>query len=393
MEGFSTVDSNEPLKGLPPLDEMKGKKIALKLTGGVGDVVIAIGGLAPVLAEAGAEVTAIVKGHQTKLITRMKGIAHAIETQKFNNPQARNKFDYLVEYSHVFNERRSLRAGSYYERASERAGISHGPGEFEVKRLKPLVKCLNCTVAIHPTASNPNRVWDFDNWKKVAYAIREAGCDVVWLGTKDEPGFSDDRITKLSDIDEDMSKQVATLARCSFFMGSDSGFAHLAGVLKIPGVVLFSNTWPADVIGEYQDLMPVCRFDLEQPTRALSHNCETSQRLMKAITVQQVLEDAERLIPSIDPQFDIRSTQVGPVSVKRSLLLLGDRCEFVRKLREVYDVTEGCELDSSVNPADFDIVLDATTGTTFGLKVGGKDVKVVANISTVTRAIREILME
>jgi len=146
-------------------------------------------------------------------------------------------------------------------------------------------------VAIHPEASNPNRRWISERWAEVAYELRDRGCEIIWLGTRDEFGFSARGIQKLSDENTKLLWQIRQLARCSYFVGCDSGFAHAAGLLGIPGAVLFGNTHPDDVIASYPALKGI--HDLsghDEPSRSLRVGCKKSEAAMDRLTVEKVLQ-------------------------------------------------------------------------------------------------------
>ena len=271
---------------MPP--SVTGLRVALKLTGGVGDTVIALGGTAAALrAERPGEVVAVVMYHQMDLMREMEGIDDAIEAQKFNRLDIQMGFDVIITFASVFNSVNDLRRGGYYKLAGQRANRPVGPGEFSFKRAETTPR----VVVLHPASSNPNRRWDEEKWTKLAYAIRDSGSEVQWLGTRDEFGFTDKGIHKLSDDNSNLVWQARQVAKASFFVGGDSGFGHIAGVLGIPGIILFGNTHPNDVIDCYESLRGVHKFtSYEQPSRSLKPDCPKSMDAMNRIEVDDVTE-------------------------------------------------------------------------------------------------------
>jgi len=274
---------NEPLTCLnsPPA------KVCLKMVGGIGDCIIALGGAAKALSQQGYEVTVSCREFQKPLITHMSGVHSYVSPSTLNDPSARSKFDALIDFAKVFNSRRALKSGGYYRLASERLQTSFGPGEFTFPRKEIYKK----VVALHAGASNFNRCWPIDKWTRLAEILVGNGYTVAWLGTKDDFGFNASRVFKLSDVTDDLTLQAQSLAGYHYFIGNDSGFAHIAGVLGIPGRVIFSVIHPDDVISFYPSLSGAhCFSEDNQPSLSLYPDDDRAEANMKEISVEDVLE-------------------------------------------------------------------------------------------------------
>lgn len=271
---LTTLDGNE-----------KGKKVLLKIAGGIGDALIVASSVAQELAE--SEVSVCVRRHQVPLIGYVEGVSFVYPMEELKDPTFENQFDYSLDFTGFVADLMNLREGSYYKLAGERIGRSLKPG----KLLLRMGEVAHNSVAIHAGASNPNRRWHYENWGKVALSFQEAGYHVYWLGTKEEYGFTMDGVTKLSDISDGLVFQSQMLAGCTHFLGNDSGFAHIAGLLGIRGAVAFFSTDPSDVVGEYPQITPIHVFDkVGIPSRSLNIDDPSAYRAMDAMTVGDVLK-------------------------------------------------------------------------------------------------------
>ena len=160
---------NDPVTTLPA--NWAGQRIALKMTGGIGDAVMSIGASARRLKDIHqCFVTAVVMPHQVPLMERFSGIDAVHPVTYLNNPQNRQKYDVVIDFYGTFNNRKQLKPRPYYDLVSERLSLAiERPGYFrnENPRFNPN------TVAIHPGASNPNRRWH--GWSDLAI-------NLIWRG-------------------------------------------------------------------------------------------------------------------------------------------------------------------------------------------------------------------
>jgi len=105
-----------------------------------------------------------------------------------------------------------------------------------------------CTVrqpyaVIHPVASEPGKTWAAGNFVAVAHFLRdEAGWDPVFVGAPgdDLAPFREFRVAQGQSLRETKS----LIAGASFFIGNDSGPAHLAAAFGVPCTVLFGPSEP-----------------------------------------------------------------------------------------------------------------------------------------------------
>jgi hypothetical protein len=182
--------------------------------------------------------------------------------------------------------------------------------------------------------------------------------------------------------------QAKLLATASYFVGCDSGFAHIAGMLEIDGLVLFGNTVPADVIGEYPTLRGVDCFERLglQPSRSLKPDDSRSRVLMDAIMVDDVVRasplrsiDCTRRLRGEEQAMQAHLAVVGPAS-----------SELLEYLAQHYEITQMSNVPEQ--GTEFDAVVEVRE-TCCRIRIRN-DIEVtvsIADFDDVRRALRENL--
>ncbi len=95
-------------------------------------------------------------------------------------------------------------------------------------------------IAICADFVDPLRHWPLERWRTVATTLRDAGAQVVEIGSKDRLGVGMDLVGKLT-----MRETAAVLSACTLFAGNNSGPFHYAQAAGVPCVTLFSLATPA----------------------------------------------------------------------------------------------------------------------------------------------------
>jgi len=390
MRGFDTLPQTDaPNYKLP--DDWTGMKICLKWTGGVGDVLMAVGGAALALKKKDCHITACVMPHHVPLIEKLEGVDTVIPGVKLNQIQVRNSFEVIIDFAFSINNSKEIRKGKYYELLSNHIGLNLSPGRFKSILRKDKSKTDKKSVHIHPSASNPNRRWDDAKWKNVAYKLRDWGYHVVWIGTKDEYGFSDDRITKLSDTSDDLVWQVEQIAdSADYFIGCDSGFAHVCGLLGIQGLVLFFTTDSESVIGMYPSMRGLdCYAALgAYPTRTLKSHCAVGSRCSNSMTANDVLRNCQiPIIEELNMPRDLTPANQLQIGICGATAQTDVIANFLAQSCRVEILDVYPEYDD-----EFDIFVEVSDDKVKIITPGGIEATVNANHpENIKRAIREIL--
>jgi ADP-heptose:LPS heptosyltransferase len=135
-------------------------------------------------------------------------------------------------------------------RLLEESGIPADPTALDLD--PPPGTTEHGATVLHPGAAAPARRWPLERWAAVARAERAAGRDVlVSAGPGEEEaalavaavaGLPPDRVRAGGDI-ADLARLVAGAGRVAC---ADTGVAHLATALRVPSVVLFGPSPPAE---------------------------------------------------------------------------------------------------------------------------------------------------
>lgn len=302
-------------------EEHKGKRIALQMIGGLGDSLI-VAGAANV-----CPITLVCRDAFVPLLNRLKNVT-AIPSSEFKAIQF--DFDAVCNLMGTFVAVRSLRDECYYQLVSERLRIPVSPPEFDFE-----AKTEPKTAFLHASASDRNRNWQEDYWIKIAYSLRDSGYQVNWLGVDHDFGFEDIGIRKLSNESNDLLWQATELAHAGLFVGIDSGFLHVAGALKVPGIGLFFNSRSRNVLGLYANLEGVEEFGNGGPTGTIGIPCEISRANSKSLTPERVLS-----------KLGIPLSQNIPTEIRKTKLEIG----IINYSDEIAAHLEGYECFSSEKP-------------------------------------------
>ena len=288
-----TDDPNLDLH-LPP--DWTGKKIVVKMVGGIGDSVLCTA-VCRALKRHSCTVTFAAPEKQLPLLGAFAAVDKAICATHLNRPEVQKQYDLMLNMNHAFTTSDAKIVNQcYYAAAYEKAGLE-GPIERDFmvlpKKLLADVRkhmLVGPTVAIHAGASNPARRWGDAKYHELANRLVQThGCNILWLGYGDY-AIDGPKMTVASNVSADLLDQAAMLSSCQYFIGNDSVFAHLAGTLNIPGKVIFSATEPGHVIGQYPSLTPIEAFLPDKPpSRTLRNDDSYATDCMQRISVEKVV--------------------------------------------------------------------------------------------------------
>lgn len=318
----------------------EGKKIALQMIGGIGDSLIVAG------ASNVCPVTIVVRDAFVPVLNELENVT-AVSPSQFRKIEG--EYDVICNMMGTFVVVRTLRDQEYYSLVSDRIGHEIGPPQFKKSIFSSTVPK---TAYLHATASDRNRNWDRDYWATVAVSLREAGCKVYWLGVDHDFGFSDDGIEKLSDKSGDLLWQVQQLATADLFLGIDSGFIHLAGILGLRGYGLFFNSRSSNVIGKYQTLEGIDEFCGGEPPRTIGVPCEASKRNAKTLTPDRLLSKLGiKQVNVKASDFEKNKPEIGIINYSEEIAgyLEGYTCVPEKRLVTLYPGEDGEILISTPN--------------------------------------------
>jgi len=292
LAGFAVV-TREPLRHLPA--DWTGMNILLKVPGGVGDGIIAMG-LVNTLKMKQCAVTVACPDAQLEFLKHFANVEGTIPVTSIHEAKVYSQFDLILDTGHTLTAGGKLVDKDYYVAVHQ--GIGFNGTEIRLGKLHlsedKLTKFRTLLpdrplVAIHTGASNPARRWSQENFRNLAYKIVENGGSVLFLGSGDFE-FEDDRIVCASKISRSIYDQAHMLYLCDAYIGNDSAFAHMAGIMGVPGTVLFSLSTPEQVIARYRSLRGLSaatRLNIV-PSRTLKNDDINARKCMDALSVEEV---------------------------------------------------------------------------------------------------------
>ena len=153
-----------------------------------------------------------------------------------------------------------------------------GAARCEIPRAK-LIACnvpRSQTAVIHAVAANPEKTWRADGFLAAAERLKSLNLEPIFIGaaSDDLSPFRAYRCVTGAPLSEVKS----LLAGASFFLGNDSGPAHMAAAFGLPVVVIFGTSNPA-IWGPWHTTSEVV----------------SSPRGIAAVEIAQVLSALERL--------------------------------------------------------------------------------------------------
>ncbi|KPK39194.1 MAG: hypothetical protein AMJ78_08875 [Omnitrophica WOR_2 bacterium SM23_29] len=106
-------------------------------------------------------------------------------------------------------------------------------------------------VAVHPAASNPDKMWPLDRFAQVSdKLIDEFGAKIIFIGGREEANITEAVKSKMKNNVLDLTgalsiKELGSiLKRCKLLISNDSGPVHIAAAVGTPTIVLFGEDRP-----------------------------------------------------------------------------------------------------------------------------------------------------
>lgn len=160
-------------------------------------------------------------------------------------------------------------------------------------------------VAVNPAASCISKRWPLDRFAEVIDALAlEEGVKVIVVAASEHQALSS-RLLSLTKTKPcnltgkcDISQLASLLKRCRLLISNDSGPVHIAVAVGTPVIDIFGRNQPG--LGPLR-WGPLGMFDVVlhkkmECTPCLAHDCTQGFKCLSAISVQEVLQHARRLL-------------------------------------------------------------------------------------------------
>jgi len=162
-------------------------------------------------------------------------------------------------------------------------------------------------IGIHPSASCLSRRWPAQRFAQVADKLIESlGCKIIVLGAGDDLKLANSVKNNMKHeavvVKDFTIPQVAAILKlCKVFISTDTGPAHIARTMDVPCVTIFGRKQPGLSPVRWR---PVGKLDKEVIflhkdvgcIGCLAHNCKKNFACLEAVTVDEVLDAAKRLL-------------------------------------------------------------------------------------------------
>jgi len=179
-------------------------------------------------------------GSRSAWMSALSGAGQRAGFGHFRNQWIYNR--HIPRAQQILGEERPVHTAEHLASAMFWLGAPKG----EIPRAKlvaPDIAPGSSTAIIHAVAATPEKTWRADGFLAAAEKLKEFGLEPVFIGasTDDLTPFRAFRTV----VGAPLAVIKALLAGASFFVGNDSGPAHMAAAFGLPVVVIFGNSNPA----------------------------------------------------------------------------------------------------------------------------------------------------
>jgi hypothetical protein len=131
-------------------------------------------------------------------------------------------------------------AAAHFCAALRPLGLDCSHFGFRLREWQPDAR----SIALHPGSGSPGKNWPLPRWRELCLRLRADSHSLFIVSGEAEPdGLLADLGPPLRHLP--LNALADRLARCSLFLGHDSGVSHLAAACGVPCVLLFGPTDPA----------------------------------------------------------------------------------------------------------------------------------------------------
>lgn len=157
-------------------------------------------------------------------------------------------------------------------------------------------------VGVHPGAAyGETKRWFPERFAAVLERLQKPGRRFLLVGGPGEEPFAEQISLRVNFLPINLVgrttvvEAVALIGQCNLFLSNDSGLMHVAAALGIPQVALFGSTDPQKT-APLNERAVVIHPEKVECTPCFKPSCPLDLECMKAITVDEVCDAAERLL-------------------------------------------------------------------------------------------------
>lgn len=118
--------------------------------------------------------------------------------------------------------------------------------KFNAKTQRPLSGEIDYAL-IHPTAAFATKLWEVENFARVAEYLSDKSLTTIAIAPKHETPVLENlkngsAVPVITFDDLTLPEITALASKATLFVGNDSGIAHIAAAVQIPSVVIFGSS-------------------------------------------------------------------------------------------------------------------------------------------------------
>ena len=295
--------------------EWTGCTILLICFGGIGDCLIA-SSIASSLKKKVCHVTFAVGKNAIKFCEQLMAPDEVVEIAKTNSTNYTNKFDIVLKCTgYPLAGPKMIIDMDFYEACFNKVAWYNQPivmPRFNLNRMSDKTKGRlmmsgtdsNSRVAVHVDPTAIHRKWPFHYWSDLFRKLETQGISIMLLGLQNDSFKDNPNVVNCTDMGVEDQLQICNSSR--FFLGIDSCWAHIAGLMNMRGLVLFAPSVPENLIGRYSNLQAVQPYDQVCPHRNFhSHQqgkdiCNCIEELKPDIIYSKIREHLYTKMEDID---------------------------------------------------------------------------------------------
>jgi ADP-heptose:LPS heptosyltransferase len=159
-------------------------------------------------------------------------------------------------------------------------------------------------VLLAPFAAWEARDWPETHWRRLAWLLKEAGYEIVAIGTKKAAERMEQTFSKSYAywaIDHDPDWVMDAMLDAAAVIGLDSGMIHVAGLLRVPTICIHSHLPPEFLFSHAPTVRSVtptaaCVFCRWQEDRGFMEGCGTACSALATVGPEAVMEQLRDML-------------------------------------------------------------------------------------------------
>lgn len=160
-------------------------------------------------------------------------------------------------------------------------------------------------VVLAPFSAWVRRDWPAPNWTRLTHLLRQAGFEVVAIGTSSDAKRFEEAFTQTTAmwaIDHSPEWVMDAMLGATCVIGNDSGMSHLAGLLGVPTLAIHAHL-TGDFLflpAEVTSITPktTCAFCRWQPENGYNSACDAACSALSTVGPEDVMKAFRKLPPS-----------------------------------------------------------------------------------------------